>query len=191
MTPAPQSANIGSSSAGHAISGAIAGCLDSCAQARTLVNALTAEQYGHAENGQSSIGAHMRHCLDHFLCFFRGLEDDEINYDARERNAALESDPAVFHRVMNDIANSLTGLDGSDLSRQVMMRQIPAPGFDPIRVKTTVDRELLFLMSHCIHHVAVVKVMARAMGVAMPGDVGVAYSTVAWKNSGGNGSQSS
>lgn len=172
------------------MSGAIAGCLDSCAQARALVSALTPEQYVRAENGHSSIGAHMRHCLDHFLCFFRGLEDEEINYDARERDAALETDPTVFHRVVDEIGKALIGLNGSDLSRQVIMRQIPAPGYEAMRVETTVDRELLFLMSHCIHHVAVVKVLARALGVALPGDLGVAYSTVVWKNSGGDSASS-
>ncbi|MCC6546366.1 DinB family protein [Candidatus Sumerlaeota bacterium] len=167
-------------------SGSIAGCLDSCAQARGLVGALTADQYAVAVSDHSSIGAHMRHCMDHFLCFFRGLEDEEINYDARDRNALLETDPQVFHDVARQVVDALIRLDGANLTRVVTIRQIPAPGCDAVRVTSTIDRELLFLMSHCIHHVAVVKVLARAMGVTLPADLGVAYSTVAWKNSTGN-----
>lgn len=166
-----------------AVGGAIAGCLDSCAQARALVDALTPAQYVHAEQGQSSIGAHMRHCMDHFLCFLRGLDAGEINYDARDRDEALENDREVFQRVVSDVCEALSALDGANLSRPLVMRQIPAPGFEPVFATSTIDRELLFLMSHCIHHVAIAKVLARAWGITMPANLGVAYSTVAWKNS--------
>ena len=37
--------------------------------------------------GGASIGAHYRHCLDHFRQLFAGLENGMIDYDARTRES--------------------------------------------------------------------------------------------------------
>lgn len=161
--------------------GSIQGCLEACTQCREVVASLKPGQYGAAANGESSIGGHMRHCLDHFLCFFRGLEDGEINYDARERNITLETDPTAFFSVLDEVCAALRKLDAGDLSRLVPLRQLPAPARPPITVNTTIDRELLFLMSHCIHHLALVSMLAKQLGSPIPANVGIAYSTAEYR----------
>ena len=46
----------------------------------------------HASCYDSTIGGHVRHNLDHFLCLEQGLKSGSVDYDARERDEFLETD---------------------------------------------------------------------------------------------------
>ncbi len=46
----------------------------------------------------SSLGGHLRHDLDHYLNFFRGLPEGPIDYESRERDAELETNRGETHR---------------------------------------------------------------------------------------------
>src|SRR5436309_15198652 len=52
---------------------------------------------------KASIGQHYRHVLDHFLCFFGGLESGIIDYDHRGRSRELESDLAEAVAKTNEL----------------------------------------------------------------------------------------
>ena len=39
----------------------------------------------------SSLGAHYRHVLDHFLCLAEGIRTGQVNYDQRRRNPQVEN----------------------------------------------------------------------------------------------------
>ena len=49
------------------------------------------------------VGPHFRHCVEFYDCFLAGLELQRIDYDARDRSAAVESAPepalAALHRI--------------------------------------------------------------------------------------------
>jgi len=49
----------------------------------------------------------------------------------------------------------------------------------PTEVETTAGRELAFVLSHTIHHNALIDVMARTLGVPVPDRFGYAPSTIA------------
>ncbi|NNC55100.1 MAG: hypothetical protein HKO07_05205, partial [Pseudomonadales bacterium] len=42
----------------------------------------------------SALGVHVRHLLDHYDCLLQGLQRGCVNYDARERDARVESGTA-------------------------------------------------------------------------------------------------
>lgn len=155
---------------------AVAGCAAACADARRLVAGLTPEQYASPVAGHSSVGAHMRHCIDHFLCFFRGLADGEVDYDSRDRSPELETSREVFFEACDLVEAELAKLGGA-MDRGVRIRQIPAPGAGSIVVESSVERELIFLSSHCIHHLALVGILAELHGAAPEREAGVAFST--------------
>ncbi len=48
----------------------------------------------------------------------------------------------------------------------------------PVQVETTVGRELAFVLSHTIHHNALIGVMAAMLGVPVPDRFGYAPSTL-------------
>lgn len=161
---------------------AISGCLDALSQCRRLVSSLSEDDYAARVGGHSSIGAHMRHCLDHFVCMLRGLDETgEVDYDSRDRSPEIETRLAAFETVMTEIESRLRSLKPGDVSRPLRVTQIPAPNAAPITVGTTVERELLFLSSHCIHHLALMRLLAEMRGAGSPPDVGVAFSTIAYR----------
>ena len=59
----------------------------------------------------------------------------------------------------------------------MILRQEVAPGGQSGRVDTNMERELAFLSSHTIHHLAIMSLLAEARGVEIPPGLGVAFST--------------
>ncbi len=159
------------------IPASIDGCLRSCTEARALVTALSDDQYARPVGTHSSIGAHMRHCLDHYLCFFRGLADGAVDYDSRDRSADLEGSRQVFFQVIDLVESELLKLCGNDLAKPVTIQQIPSKGATSISVESSIERELVFLSSHSIHHMALMVLLAEMQDVSLVKDLGVAYST--------------
>ena len=39
----------------------------------------------------SSIGGHLRHCIEHYQSFLDGLAGGKVDYDARERDVIMET----------------------------------------------------------------------------------------------------
>ena len=102
-----------------------------------------------------------------------------MDYDARPREAALEHDPLAAREALAAIVEDLRRLDANDLGRAFVVRQLPAPSRPPVSSPTRLDRELLFLSSHTIHHIAIMLLAARAAGIEVPAALAVAYSTEA------------
>jgi len=127
----------------------------------------------------SAIGPHLRHCLDHISCFAKGLPTGVIEYDARERDPRMESEFKYFHDACKASIDMLATLDAAALTRVVHVRQIPAPGRAQVTVQSSVERELLFLSGHTVHHCAIITQIAQANGIALCADHAVAFSTAA------------
>jgi hypothetical protein len=157
------------------------GCADACRQCLRVIDCVEPGQYGRPIGGHSSVGAHMRHCLEHFLCFFQGWDaGSPINYDARERDRSLENDPEAARRALADILERLEALDGEDPRQPLTVLQTPASDMEPVPLRSALERELVFLSSHCIHHLALIRLLVEMSDAsAALGDVGVAYSTAA------------
>lgn len=132
-------------------------------------------------HGQASAGAHMRHVLDCYLCFLRGLDaDDQVNYDVRERDPQVETDGLHASAVIRSISESLESLTEADLNRPLKV-QVDAAAWeqhDALWTDSSVGRELQFLLSHTVHHFALIGLILRAQGVDPGADFGVAPSTL-------------
>lgn len=132
---------------------------------------------------QAPIGAHFRHVLDHYTGFFSGLALGRIDYDARARDAALESDAALACATAQQIIEQLEGCSPSLASQPVQVNAAVATvGHGrPQWADSTVARELAFLMSHTVHHFALIALHARQRGVDLGEDFGVAPSTIEYR----------
>jgi hypothetical protein len=160
---------------------ALSGCLEVCRRCRELVTAVCDADTG--GTAYLHLGPHLRHCLDHMTALLRGLNDGIVDYDARDRDPRIERDPDRFLAALDDAQAGLTRLAGHDLSRPVEVLQMPAPDAPVTRVASTLSRELVFLSSHTIHHLALMIQLARSMGLEIPEDLGVAFSTAAHRAS--------
>ena len=130
----------------------------------------------------SSIGGHIRHNLDHYLAFVEGEPDGRIDYDARKRDSGIETDPLAAVEVMASLVSGLLVMDNADLDAALQIRM--DDGGDSTWSGTTLRRELQFLLSHTIHHYALVVSIATRYGIrSFPEGFGVAPSTIHYHES--------
>ena len=165
-------------STSESVSSALQGCLEACRRCEVLVNLVLNERGG--QDVFLSLGPHLRHCLDHFTCLIRGLETGIVDYDARDRSSTLETSPSALLNSLHQITAEVARLEGTTAVRSLDVVQLAAPGRSRQRVASTLERELIFLSSHTVHHLAVMVEIAAAWGLELPRALGVAFSTAAY-----------
>ena len=153
-------------------------------QGSTLLGDLPDGLYAefHPASPEGSIGAHIRHCIDHFDCFLKGLGEGYIDYAKRDRRLDLEQDPKAAIPHLHGLMNELMSLGGEwDRDRAVQVRIVSFTDDDQGWLPSTLGRELQFLLSHTVHHFALIAMLLRLAGVTPPRDFGVAPSTLQYR----------
>ncbi len=124
------------------------------------------------------VGPHLRHVVEHFQQFLRGITLGTVNYDSREREVSLERDVVVLTSRLNDLTVGLRALQPQDLDATVEVLLLGRlDGSVQFSAPSTVLRELLFVTSHATHHYALLANLLRAHGVALPPSFGKAPAT--------------
>lgn len=125
-----------------------------------------------------AIGVHVRHLLDHYLGFFVALQNGmRVDYEARVRDPRIEQEPGYARMLIADVIARLARLDPSGLDERMRAR-VEVEGDPVVWSESSPARELCFLVSHTVHHCALINVICRANGVPVPADFGVAPSTI-------------
>lgn len=126
----------------------------------------------------ASIGLHVRHVIDHYDMFFKGLPDRLINYDARLREALIETsrDHALLR--IRELIGQLETLSDEDGDLEVIM-DLQHHEETQTRQRSSSARELAFLHSHSTHHYAALRMICNSMGrqLDIPG-FGLAPATI-------------
>ncbi len=158
---------------------ALAGNREVLSQAASLLQRLTDAEYanGGATGGGSPIGAHMRHVLDHYRALLDGLADGHIDYEARHRQAPLERDRTLAQAEVVRLQRGLEAVDQTDREVQVNLRSVADPEAGPDWSRSTIKRELQFLVSHTVHHFALIATLLKTMAIDPGENFGVAPST--------------
>jgi uncharacterized damage-inducible protein DinB len=150
-------------------------------QARELVQRLSSQTFarsGPSVHG-SSVGAHLRHILDHYANLLSGLPAHRIDYDARERDANIEVDREAALRRISEIMERLAALRAAE-DEAVTVKMDCGENTDPDSwwVDSTLRRECQFLVSHTVHHFALIRLILAAQGIEPGPAFGVAPSTL-------------
>lgn len=136
-----------------------------------------------AFNG-SSIGQHIRHIIDFYLCLIRGCEADatNIDYDKRQRNPKIETNTAVAITTLEHIANAVQRMDAHQITT-VNSSFTDSQLEGNSRIPSSVGRELMYAYDHAIHHLAIVKIGMRVHfpDIAINPNLGVAPSTLKYR----------
>ena len=150
-------------------------------QTAALLESLTDEQYARKPVGvvPSSIGGHVRHCLDHVEALLRGAGDGLLDYDRRERGTDVERSRTAALETMRRQECQLLSFPWPEGRHPLHLSVLVSPDAPPTVVVSSLDRELAFALSHTIHHGALIAVMAKLLGVPVPPDFGYAPSTLA------------
>ena len=154
--------------------------LEALAQLRDLVAELSPEHYRQpfSAQGRHSLGKHVRHIIDHYDALLAGKaagDVSELDYEHRQRDAALEQWPQLAGRRLGEIAERLHAADGLSPGREV--RLVYPTGGETLSLTASVGRELAFLTSHTVHHMAIIGLLAEQLGIALPEHFGVHPST--------------
>ncbi len=128
----------------------------------------------------ASVGGHVRHIIEHYRSFLGGLAAGEIDYENRPRDPLIESDPVYAREILAEIDRQLQDLAEGLTHRGLQYCSETGAG---ITTATSVLRELEFLLSHTIHHYALVAVMARLLGCEPEAEFGIAPSTLKFQRS--------
>lgn len=137
------------------------------------------------ELSASPVGRHFRHALDHYDNFLDGLETGRINYGARQRDARIETSRPAAAQKISAIVERLQTITKMPVDRRVFVNsnEGSATNSSDCWLESTLGRELQFLISHTVHHYAILAMILRAAGLTLDRDFGVAPSTLKYERS--------
>lgn len=150
-------------------------------QLAQLVSTLSPDQYQQSFGlqGQHTMGKHVRHIIDHYQAFLLGLKETSplrVNYEHRQREESLEREPQTVCCRLLTVCRSLEQL-GDDHHQGPVRLDYPTVT-RVIEMNSSVGRELVFLSSHTIHHMAIIGLLAEQLGIQPARDFGVHPSTL-------------
>ncbi|KAG6818437.1 hypothetical protein H0H93_004988 [Arthromyces matolae] len=126
----------------------------------------------------STIGKHLRHALDHFDVLMKSVSSSgsppyRLSYDQKERDTSIESNLSAAKsaistciKLLNEHASS-TQLDTPIILEAVTPAQV--------ELKTTFGRELWSASMHCVHHWAMIRMIAGEHHIRLDVDKDFGY----------------
>lgn len=160
-------------------------CLSILDQLVSLVSQIKEQDYYKPIDtlSNSTIGQHLRHTLEFFICLEQGYQKGLINYDKRAHDKLIETDKFLGLSALEKIKDFVGRQQGDrELELEV--------GYDLARdefitIKTNYMRELVYNIEHAVHHMALIKIGVKegAPYVDLPAEFGIAASTIRYKES--------
>jgi uncharacterized damage-inducible protein DinB len=151
-------------------------------QGISLLSSITDDQYSF-NNGKyfrSGIGRHFRHIIEHYTSLINGYTE-KINYDLRDRDLKLETNRKLAISKLRNIIDSVEFFESNFelIDKKIEVKSNEGSGkLDTPWSVSTVRRELQFLISHTVHHYALIALILKTMDVVVPEGFGVAPSTL-------------
>jgi len=135
--------------------------------------------------GRASVGQHVRHTLEFYQCLFEA--ETAVNYDARKRDILLESSAAHASVTIDNIVKQVESVH-ADFSLRTLA-ELPSASAETLSVTSSLSRELLYVLEHAIHHMALIRFLIKdeAADFELEDAFGVAYSTLAYRDQAANG----
>ncbi|MBK8289972.1 MAG: DinB family protein [Flammeovirgaceae bacterium] len=131
----------------------------------------------------STVGQHLRHTLEFFICLEQGYELGVVNYDKRIHNKAMENDKHIALHTLHQIQEFVTE---NQIDKPLKLEVGYKPDSEETMViATNYLRELTYNIEHAVHHMAIMKIGIREVAgyINLPIDFGVAVSTIRYKDS--------
>jgi hypothetical protein len=165
----------------HLLTLSVEGNIRFVRQGIALLERLTDDCYTRSRPGWSPVGTQYRHVLDHYRSFLLGLPEGRIDYDARLREAAVETHTARAIEVAESIVHDLASVSEHIGTQHLLVHMNSGGGEDAFDwCPSTGGRELQFLSSHTVHHYALIKLLLEDQGIDAGEDFGTAPSTLAY-----------
>lgn len=129
----------------------------------------------------STIGQHLRHTLEFFICLEQGYEKGTVNYDKRNHDKLIETDRFIALNTISRIHDFIL----AQQNNQPLQLEVGyhANNHDCLTISTNYWRELIYNIEHAVHHMAIMKIGVHEVAphLSLPSDFGVAVSTIRYK----------
>ena len=133
---------------------------------------------------KSTIGEHLRHTVEFFICLEQGFDKGLVNYDKRQHDKLIESDKFIALAAIDRIHKFVS----QQHQDQTLLLEVgyERDSDDFLTIATNYQRELTYNIEHAVHHMAIMKIGIREVAayVKLPADFGIAASTIRYKESG-------
>lgn len=153
---------------------------------RTALESIDPSLYTHVNTkGRASVGQHVRHTLEFFECLLEGGRF--VNYDERKRDILVESSSDHAIVTIDKVIRNL-----EDVTKDfplVLKAGLPSSSSQPLQVSSSLSRELLYVLEHAIHHMALIRILIKdeEPDFVLEESFGVAYSTLTHRGMEANG----
>ena len=104
-----------------------------------------------------TIGRHIRHIIDFYLCFICHIDSNFIDYDTRKRSVKIESNISFARNKIEEIIYFLKNTDLVDKNIKVRMNS----SVSNLDLNSSIFRELMHIADHAIHHANLVQVIIK------------------------------
>lgn len=161
------------------IQGSVHSILD---QLETSIIHLSDEQYVQKSEilFGASIGEHVRHVVELFVCLQGGYGCGVVNYESRKRDIAIQTLRSVAIDVMRSLRKSLYS-ENKELMLQAGYSEYSHELFT---IPTNYYREIAYNIEHAIHHMALIRIGIKEVSdLEVPEGYGVASSTIKYRKS--------
>lgn len=126
----------------------------------------------------SSVGEHVRHLVEHIQMLLSGIAAGMADYDARNRDLRISTDPSFAINTIRNLQQDLERLSIQDKSLHVRSTLSSDLSNDVVVSQSSLCRELQYLQAHTVHHFALIAMILRLQGLEPEADFGVAPSTL-------------
>lgn len=155
-------------------------------QILSLIACAKGDVYSKVPQGMTSaIGRHVRHVLDHYNALQVGIENNEIDYDLRSRDSEVETDSCLAVEKINGTIEWMKENIQLDSPMQ-MKTEVSLDCQEGCVVESTLQREMVYLLNHTVHHVAYITLVLRTLGISVDEHVGIAPATQSYNRSNNN-----
>jgi uncharacterized damage-inducible protein DinB len=124
-----------------------------------------------------SVGEHVRHALDHIAALLSCPPATLLTYDRRQRGTAVETDPSAALRHILRLKAALAQCAARSLDEPMQVASMVSASGESVTGWSTLARELAFVVSHTIHHQAMIALLLSFQGLQAPARFGYAPST--------------
>jgi hypothetical protein len=126
----------------------------------------------------ATIGQHVRHIIELFICLEKGYNAGIVNYEKRKRDLVIETDKDFANRLLQEIYANLEK-PNKKLSLESNYDEHSA---ETLTVTTNYYREIIYNLEHTVHHMALIRVGINEVSVIeVPEGFGVASSTIKYR----------
>ena len=158
-------------------------CIQNLDEIKALLEKLNEKTYKHKSNllSGATIGQHVRHILEFYICLLQANKTKVVNYDKRKRDLNIENSKIKAIEAINEIVEGLIQLKTLAIINLEGNFNPESEGL--ISIETSYIRELAYCLEHSIHHQALIKIalIEQNLMALINSEFGVAPATIRHK----------